>query len=372
MRIQILAKLVNLMLFSITDVVIKGFFLIYPCLVLAISQPPLYFSSKNNAQLNFETFPISSEIQIGKIYHLIDNTATGAYLTVGAERSFRAASMMPNITYLMQLDIAPEILRYNLINKELLKAPTRQQYLKLRWYSTFEIWQSFKEITDKNNKTIVRLTKDDFKWWQRHVRNTSNMNYQLPEYLNKHQKSPPCDNKDLSNTEQNINLAEILDYKTGNYLFNDRLYERLHLLAIQNRIFSSLINLKDQKQLNKLKKYLKNNKIQIGVLDLNNLYYFTYIGQEAYHHLLKELAPFGTKDTLLLAMGNYKDYACGQFQIYIGFTFEHMSQWSGHFRMQDFFDSIPPEVNDLINGRLYEGTQRLPSFVKSELSPPKT
>lgn len=128
------------------------------------------------------------------------------------------------------------------------------------------------------------------------------------------------------------------------------------------QIFSSLINLKDQKQLKKLTDYLKKNDLHIGVLDLVNFYFETYLEQEAYHHLLKTLHPFGSKDALLLAMSNYKVYACGQFQIYIGFTFGHIEQWPEKFKIQDFFARIPTEVHDLIIWSFLRGNREAAIF----------
>ncbi len=322
-----------------------------------LSPPPLNFADTNtNSKETFQVFPISSEIQIGKIMHFLENAPQGVLLTVGSERGFRAASMMPKITYLILLDYSDEIIRYNLINIQLLHAPTRQEYLTLRWNSDFQEW----------HKYDIHLTQKDFDWWQQKVRNIDAMPYKLPEYLNKYNKSPDCQDKGISQKERKINLGEILDYKTGNYLFYDNLYNHLHQLAVENRIFTSKIDLLDDSQVNKLIDYLKQQKLTISVLDFDNLYYKDYLGQKAYYQVVNKLLALGNNDSILIAMSNYKRYACGQYQNYIGFTFEHVKHWKQNFKMQDFFDSFPSEVNDLINGRLYEGNEKLPVFQKSK------
>ncbi len=290
----------------------------------------------------------------------------GVLLTVGSERGFRAASMMPKITYLILLDYSDEIIHYNVINSQLLKAKTRQEYLTLRWHADFQDWQAFKSEIEQKNNTKINLTQEDFNWWLQKVRDTNAMPYKLPEYLNRYNKSPECTDKGISKKEKKINLGEILDYKTGNYLFYDNLYNHLHQLAIENRIFTAKIDLLAKSQVNKLIDYLTQNKLTISVLDFDNLYYKDYLGQKAYYQVVNDLLPLGNNDSILISMGNYKNYACGQFQIYIGFTFEHVKQWKQDFKMQDFFDSFPNEVNDLINGRLYEGNEKLPVFSKSK------
>lgn len=317
-----------------------------------VEGPPLNIDTEHRFKISYDVFPISSEIQIGKIKHLIEMAPKGMLITVGSERGFRAASMMKQITYLWLLDYSNEIIQYNLINRELLKSPSRQQYLHLRWKASLTEWKAL------SNK----LNKDDFKWWEQNVRDIQNAPYRLPEYLNRYHKSPRCDGEEISDPERKVNMADILDYKTGNYLFHDDLYQNIHKLALQNKIFVSKVNLKSTEQMDKISHYLKTHNLTIGVLDLDNLYYNDYLGQDIYHKVLKRFLPHGKDNSMLIVMSNYKDYACGQYQFYLGFTFENIRNWPEKFKMQNFILSIPPEVPDLMDGKYYEKKDPLPRF----------
>lgn len=368
-----------------------------------------------------KVFPISTEFQIGKIKHMVERAPEGVYISVGSERTFRGASMAPHVTQVYLLDISPEIIRFNQINIELLKAPNREAYLHLRWEASYEDWK-------KLNPT---LTIDGFKWWKDHVRDFGKMNYPLPEALNRYQSFPDANkfikmrnklsffyqawknkeaptlpekkfiesiameqlkilgkkfnipvsitqeewdwwtaygkNKEmdwskawLENPEEAVDLGQVVDYKTGNYLFDDTLYARLHDLALNNRLITMKIDLTDKAQLEKFASILKKEKTTISVLDLNNLYRKEYIGDKNYKMILEYLLPFGKDHSLLIMMDNYKDYTCGQFQTYIGFTFENIRHWPPYFYLQSFFETLPKPLSELMNGRVYEKEETPP------------
>jgi hypothetical protein len=338
-----------------------------PCSVVHMMEMPhphiSYFSESSPPEnVDFDIFPVSSEMQIGKVQHMIQRVPCGLYLTVGSERGGRAASMSEKITALYLLDIHDDIIRFNVINRELLKSPTRHEYLYLRWESTYQDWQNLFQSMRSKYGHEINISYEDFLWWEQNVRELAREGYVLPEYLNRVGSAPLCTDTDITDEEKNLDLGQILDYKTGNYLFYSDLYDRLHQLAIQNKIYTSKINLLDGGQLIQLLAYLRSLPIPISVLDLDNLYFEDYLGQDAYHRLLPYFLPLGRPSSVFLVMNNYKDYACGQFQSYIGFTFENISHWPINFKMQDFTDSIPERVHDLIDGRLYEGEEKLPDF----------
>ena len=307
---------------------------------------PLYFLFSYS--LSFASdFPLSTEIQIGKLQHFLIDAPKGIYLTVGGERGFKAASMMPNITELWLVDISDEILKFNQINAELLKSPDRLKYLNLRWEANFETWQNQK----------LKLSQEDFNWWEQHIRDLDKLDYPLPEYLNKWNKTPPC-----PNNKAKLDLAKIIDYKHGNYLFNDKLYAKINQLALNNKIRLKKINLEKKEEVEILKAELTKNQLKISILDLNNLYFSGYIGEKNYLELVKSLLPYGESDAILIAMSNYKKIACAQFQFYLGFTFGQIKKWPPEFKMQYFIDSIPENIIDLIEGRLYREADILPYF----------
>ena len=105
---------------------------------------------------------------------------------------------------------------------------------------------------------------------------------------------------------------------------------------------------------------LKKEKTVISVLDFDNLYFEEYIGDKKYKEIVKKFLPLGKEESLLIVMNNYKDYACGQFQTYIGFTFENIHHWPAYFFLQSFFDTLPKPLLDLINGRVYEKDETPP------------
>lgn len=368
-----------------------------------------------------KVFIISTEFQIGKIKHMVERALEGVYISVGSERSFRGISMAPHVTHAYLLDLSPEIIRFNQLNVELLKAPNRKDYLHLRWEASYEDWK----------KLNPALKKEDFEWWQKNVRDFGNMNYPLPEALNRYQSYPDATRfikmreklafiyqalknketpefpekqfmesvtleqaKDLGkklhipvtitqeewdwwttygknkkldcfkvwweHPEQAVNFGQIVDYKTGNYLFDDSLYQRLHHLAINGQFTTMKIDLSDDAQLEKFLSSLKKEKALISVLDLDNLYFEEYIGDKKYKEIVKKFLSFGKDESLLIVMNNYKDYACGQFQTYIGFTFENIHHWPAYFFLQSFFDTLPKPLLDLINGRVYEKDETPP------------
>lgn len=320
-----------------------------------------YFSAyavDTEKNLPFSVFPISTEMQIGKLQKFLMHAPTGAYLTVGAERGFKAASMMHNITTLWLIDVSDDIIKFNQINAKLLKTPKRTDYLKLRWESDFNAWNNLK----------VELTQADFDWWEKNIRAVDEMNYNVPEYLNRFGKSPVCTKEHNKNNElsklDKIDLGKIINYKNGSYLFHDNLYDNIHKLAVEHRIFIKKLDLGDPKAITELSTLLKKQNVLLSVLDLNNLYYSDYLGEEKYLKLAHTLKPFGQPSSILILMANYKRIACAQFQLYIGFTFGQISKWPVDFKMQYFIDSIPSQIDDLIDGRLYSEEDELPVFRK--------
>lgn len=307
-------------------------------------------------ELDFSVYPLSTELQIGKLQKFLIDAPKGICLTVGGDRGFKIGSMMPNITELWLIDISKDILKFNQINRELLKTPTRSNYLKLRWEADFTTWHN-------HNKN---LSQQDFDWWQKNVRALDKLDFALPEYLNKFGKSPECAKQNNNNKKptkfDKLNLGDIVDYKQGNYLFSDKLYTSVHQLALNNKIYTAKIDLNDKAQIQQLTEKLKQKNLTIGLLDLNNLYLSNYMGEENYISLVKQLQPYGQSDAILITMSNYKNLACAKFQFYLGFTFGQVRQWPDDFKMQYFIDSIPEEIVDLMDGKLYTEADKLPLF----------
>lgn len=365
-----------------------------------------------------KVFPVSTEMQIGRIKNLVDRAPKGIYLTVGGERAFRGASMFEAIDHLVIFDISPDIVRFNTINIELLKALNKEDYKRLRWEGTFTEWQ----------KVSDTLTEDDFKWWDENVRNFKG--YDLPERLNRYgsgsryfkirkklmalfpkvskkfnnydkifltyvtwsdienlqtdSKDPltkeefewfdqekkfpqSCVQQLIDNPTQAMDWGQVIDYKSGNYLFDDKLYQRLHKLASDQKITVIQTDLTKAADVDLLATTIKKLQANLAIIDLDNLYRYGYIGEHKFRMALAKFLDLGTKDSVLILMSNYKDYPCGvQFQIYVGFTFENVRHWPDDPFFEAFINSLPSDVLPLLDGRLYEGNDELPFYLMGQ------
>ena len=244
-------------------------------------------------------FPISTEIQIGRVLPLIQKAPKGVCVTIGAERAFRLGSLFEDLPLIIMVDISPEITRFHRINRALLRAPTRLLYRRLRHESSWEEWAALG--TD--------LTPEDFAWWEKNVRDIKE--YPLPEELNRYEKvlgieryrdfrkkllevypllssqfnnnmkafflevtwkqlkdlpSLPFSSEEfavfvedrrpgewgakfIEDPQMAVDVSEIVEYRLGNYLFDDVLYGRLHKMAVEGRIISLELDLSKRSNL---------------------------------------------------------------------------------------------------------------------------
>lgn len=361
-----------------------------------------------------KVFPVSTEIQLGKIKTLIDRAPNGIFLTVGGDRAFRGGSMFEGIDHLIIFDISPDIIRFDSINRELLKAPNKEAYKKLRWESSYTEWQSTSKL----------LTEEDFHWWQENVRNMKG--YDLPENLNRYgqgnkfikvrkkllsvfpkvskkynnyhqsflknvswpdvennqmnskdpltkdefdwfdqerKSSESCIQKFIANPSQAVDWGQVIDYKSGNYLFDDKLYDRLHQLVLAQKVTIIQLDLTKSEDIDLLITTIKNLRSKLAIVDLDNLYRYEYMGEEKFRIALSKLLGLGVDNSILILMSNYIDYPCAQFSIYVGFTFENIRYWPENPFFTAFIETLPHDILPLIDGRLYEGKDELPLYL---------
>ncbi|MBN9542881.1 MAG: hypothetical protein J0G32_03695 [Alphaproteobacteria bacterium] len=300
---------------------------------------------------DFKVFPLSTEMQIGKLQPILDHAPTGAFISVGGERSFRGASMAKNIDSLIIIDKSPEIIRFAKINRKLLKAPNKESYKKLRWDANFEEWQ----------KISKSLTESDFKWWNDNIRNFDrNNSYYAQEILNTGGYIPRCNLN--GHLYDGFTFQDILTYKSGNYLFDDRLYNKLHSLASNDDIYELQIDLINNSHVIGIIDILKQHNVAISVLDINNLYSYTYLGQDQVNNLINLMLPLGKQDSRLIVMNIKIDKFCGYHDLhtYTGFTFENIRNWPQPLKFETFFNKMPKKWEDLIDGKLYIGKEYPP------------
>ena len=236
----------------------------------------------------------------------------------------------------------------------------------------------------------MNLSQDDFTWWEKSVRDYKSFSYPIPELLNRFGKDILVDEfhvihkkrkeKVDLNAEESawwekyakiteppgyasawvkdentaFDIGSVIDFRTGNYLYDEKLYENLRKLAIKDRIFSFKMDLSNREHVIQLARSIDQSHLKISVLDLDNAFIKEYLGQENYHSILEALRGVVQPDSILLAMHNYKNFGAAQFQTYIGFRFSNVAKWPKKFMMQDFFFTLPKELFDLISGRLYE------------------
>lgn len=308
-------------------------------------------------------FALTTEIEIGKMRDLLSNAPRGLYATLGGDRAFRAAALLEHIRALLIFDVDARTVRFNQINARLLKAKDLKQYRHLRWDAPYSEWL----LVDKS------LTKDDYNFWQRHVVALDDTNpnvLALSERLNRYQSDLVSQrfNKLHAEIAKGVNLSEqdmdwytkisaqnpcaklyladvnkpfidassYMRYKEGNYLFDEKLFERLRNLAVNNLIFSVPAQLADYRTQDAIIAAFKEYNVNVSVLDLDNGFLASYLGSEAYDRLVKGLLPFGTDESLLVAMANmhtaksrYKvNQACSHtyFNVYVGFTFKYIQK----------------------------------------------
>jgi len=340
--------------------VFRLIFIIFTLLIVSIFS--FFFAYANEKQV----FPLSTEPQIGKIRNLIERAPeNGIYISVGGERAFRGASMYSTIDHLIIFDISPDIKQFNSINSFLLKAKNKESYKHLRWYSKFSEWK----------KVDAKLKEKDFDWWDKNIRNPHK--YTDSEWFNKMDhlcnKNPQekyqyiydlMPEKTPINIKTIVESSDIIDYKSGNYLFNDKLYARLHKLAVNNKIKviqMDLRNSKDQKLLIEVIQKINN---KIAVLDLDNLYEELYMGEKKFKQALDSLISYGLSDSsILIIMSVYQFPESLRGSLYVGFTFANVKLWDKEPFLNNFFKYCSGIVRFFIDGRLYEKNESLPLYL---------
>lgn len=367
----------------------------------------------------FGTFIFSTELNLATAKPILEQAPSGLAITVGSERGFNTIALTKNATHALMLDYDYDIIRYNRITLELLKSSSLKEHRNLRWEADFKGWMDFKK---NNSKYKIMLTKDDFLWWKKHVREGKGLWNNLSENLSRYGKDVFFERfsaiySALSNylkmnqipreallypeklsdwTSRGITLNEadfqwwqanvtkskelgswmmpgpsmvgqpdfngvlfdwssIFDAQAGNFLNNEALYNRLHELSINNKIALCRLDLANVEHQNKLLQAITKSQIPIGLLDLDNIWWFGYLGRtDTYHSLVNRLVPLGQDHSILLTMV-VMDYVRNiDLQLYVGFAFNNVKTWPADFRMGRFFDQAKP-VLPLLHGRVYYG-----------------
>lgn len=385
---------------------------------------------KNKSQLepgepDFNTFAVSTEMEIGKAWPIINQAPRGAFVSVGGERSFRLFSMSDNATVLYLLDISPRVLRFATINRELLRAKTLKEYKNLRFDADFSAWQKLQ----KGQQVEHLLSADDFSWWKREVDPFAKDRYTLPEMLNKYESDilyqdylrfyqgfkrlfthvGPTEQKEiqklimkdnikyiekrvmksgiildfslseleawreklpfacftseyLKNPGPQLDIASIINFKLGNYLFDEKLYKMLHHASVNKHIYIKQLNLADNDMLNSFIESLKSKGETVALLDLNNTYRKEYIGDPDYMKIVAAFASVAHDDSILLAMSNVLNFMCTQYSSYFGFRYSLLKTLPKDFPFGRYLEVLPGKVINHMDQKLYSLYQLPPYF----------
>jgi len=173
----------------------------------------------------------------------------GAFLTVGTERGFIGAANSPNVTDLVLLDQSPQIVRFNLINIELLKrAKNREDYLQLRLTASYYDWKG---------RGIDSVKEGDFRWWKDVV------------------NGQPLFEKFNNVTRiTNEGYWSYIAFDEVNYLYSDKLFNRISKMAKEDKISVVLGDISDQNLITRIVTEFKKRGVKLSIFDVSNAWWF--------------------------------------------------------------------------------------------------
>lgn len=377
---------------------------------------------KNKEKTPFQTFIFSTELNLQTAKPILDKAPSGLLITLGSERGFNVAALTKNATHVLMIDYDENIVHYNKINLDLIKKnQSLEQYRKFRWDATLKDWQALgfkkedflwwkknirentglwnnlsenlsrygkdifmekfiaiystlneynkinneprekilysKDFTDWQSRNI-KLSKEDYEWWKlniidkKGVESWTNLASGMvgnPEYY-----------------EMAVNWGTIFDNKNSNFIINEDLYNRLHRLAKENHIAICRINLANKEHKDKLFLAIKDSKISLSLLDLDNTWWFGYLGRTDYYHdLINQLLPLGRDNSILLVMSVYQPVRFMDIQYYLGFSFSNIKTWPHTFRMNNFLGKLE-KLLPILNGRTFYQNE-MPMVYKLDL-----
>ena len=176
----------------------------------------------------------------------------GTYVSVGTERSFMGAAVT-RAAALIVVDYDSKVVQFAAVNRALLAASHgREDYLFLRLTAPATVWaERAVGVKDEDGKTL----RDESSWsfWKENVReNTAAWSGAFANF------NKPTDRADGP-------------FAQTNYLFDDQLYEHLRRLAKDGRIWTRILDLRDEKMVRKLCEDMRANGMKLGVVDTSNV-----------------------------------------------------------------------------------------------------
>jgi hypothetical protein len=229
---------------------------------------------------------------------ILERSIAGMHISVGTERGFVTASLNPNCTHLLFIDINPVTVLYNRINIALLaSAKDYKDYLWLRFNADQKkvldrLKQSGKlDLLADFNLPFARM----FQFWCNHVRRALDKEKRPSLYF--FQKKPPSGNWNHA-------------FKGANYLWYPEQCDRLIKMAKAGKMEAHKVDLRRPEQYLPLIQAVQSSGLPVSIIDLSNIHSKKYLElqtsspEENFYSLAKALEAALSERSIVL-LTNY-------------------------------------------------------------------
>lgn len=215
----------------------------------------LGYPNFSNASLK-DSFLGPNELHpVHQLNHL-GNYTKGILISLGTDRALMTTALVEKVTAVVQIDMDPNVVRYNRINLELLKfAEDCDEYRFLRISATYKDW-----LQRVNGMESILSLRKEYNWWRKAM--------MLGQFKMFHERTPKADRFSLR------------PYEGANYLYNENLFQRLRQLALENKIQIRQVNLKNRNAIKNLVLSIDEGQ-NISLFDMSNAWWDKYAGAQA-------------------------------------------------------------------------------------------
>jgi len=222
---------------------------------------------------NVGMFLAPNETKPAEALPILEKSQPGLYIAVGTERGFMGAAAS-QADHLLLVDLDSGIVDFNRINIALLAAAKDlPQYKSLRLNGNLQDWTRAAEGLPSEQRALLS-NEALHSWWRMRVRS-----------------------KDFDSFHQ-APTAEG-SYDRMNYLFDEKLFEKLHGMARDGKIRTLKIDYSSKANSAALGDSIARSGLKLSVLDLSNSWWSSYSG-DGTAHLLKALEKSSGPGSLLL------------------------------------------------------------------------
>lgn len=276
-------------------------------------------------QNRWEQYVLPNELDPQKARSIWSQSISGVYVSVGTERGFVGAAVS-DATHLVLTDIIPSVVFFNRMNIALLKiSNNRDDYLFLRLRATYEDWLKrlprFLQIGDSEDELSLLADKSAWRWWNARVRGIIDTSLNSKE-------------SELYKTRWNISMSMVhaqpsSAFQNVNYLYDDVLFERLHAMALSNRLGAYLLDLRDIEKVTGLLRSIQARGQEISVFDMSNAWWDNFTKFVERRNLFRQLGNAHPLGILLMTHSQDGKGAVGvkvvPEWVYFGIRFESLA-----------------------------------------------